>query len=372
MSNDLSARHQEYYQALVDKNGAYEGSFIAAVKTTGIFCRPTCTARKPKPENVEFFAGAREALLHGYRACKVCTPLEKPGETPTHIQDLLRDLHAAPASRLTDAQLRARGLEPATLRRWFLKNHGLTFQAYQRMVRLNGAFKRIQRGESVTGTAYEAGYESLSGFQDSFKAVFGVAPSNSRQQGVIDLTRLETPLGPMLACAVPQGICLLEFADRKMLETELKYLTRRLNAAIVPGPNPHFELLQQQLNEYFRGHRREFSVPLFAPGTPFQQAVWRALQTIPYGSVRSYQQQAASLLQPGAQRAVATANGLNRISILVPCHRVVASNGQLAGYGGGLWRKQWLLNLEAQHTPRHHSLASDMVPVSAELKSSVS
>jgi AraC family transcriptional regulator of adaptative response/methylated-DNA-[protein]-cysteine methyltransferase len=339
----------EYYQALVDRNVAYEGTFIAAVKTTGIFCRPTCTARKPKPENVEFFSCTKDALLHGYRACKVCNPLEKLGETPAYILALLRDLHADPSTKLTDGQLRAKGLEPATLRRWFLKNHGLTFHAYQRLVRLNGAFKRIQRGESVTTTAFEAGYESLSGFQESFKAVFGVAPSNSRQQHVIDLTRLETPLGPMLACGVAQGICLLEFTDRKMLETELKGLTKRLNAAIVPGYNPHFEVLQQQLDDYFRGKRREFSVPLFTPGTPFQQAVWQALRAIPYGSTRSYQQQAAGLLQPGAQRAVATANGLNRISILIPCHRVIDSKGGLAGYGGGLWRKKWLLDLEAQY-----------------------
>jgi len=349
MRADADATTREYYQALVDKNEAYEGTFIAAVKTTGIFCRPTCTARKPKPENVEFFAGTKDALLHGYRACKVCNPLEKRGETPAYIQNLLRALHADPSTKLTDGQLRANGVEPATLRRWFLKNHGLTFHTYQRLVRLNAAFKRIQRGDSVTATAFEAGYESLSGFQDSFKAVFGVAPSNSRQQQVIDLMRLETPLGPMLAGGVAQGICLLEFTDRRMLATELQDLAQRVNAALVPGTNPHFAGLEQQLNEYFRGERCTFSVPLVTPGTVFQQAVWQALRAIPYGVTRSYQQQAAALQRPGAQRAVATANGLNRIAILIPCHRVVGADGGVAGYGGGVWRKKWLLDWEAQH-----------------------
>lgn len=338
----------EYYQALVDKNVAYEGTFIAGVKTTGIFCRPTCRARKPKPENVEFFGTTKEAMLHGYRPCKVCRPLEKLDETPAYVQALLQEIHAAPSVKITDEHLRLRGLEPSALRRWFLKNHGLTFHAYQRMVRINVAFKRIQRGESITATAFDAGYESLSGFQDSFKAVFGVAPSNSRQQRVIDLTRLETPLGTMMACGVAEGICLLEFTNRKMLETEFRTLAKCLNASVVQGDNPHFELLKQQLEEYFSGRRQEFSVPLFTPGTPFQQAVWGALQTIPYGATRSYQQQAALLDKPSACRAVAAANGLNRVSILIPCHRVIGADGKLTGYGGGVWRKKWLLDLEAR------------------------
>lgn len=340
----------EYYQALLDKNAAYEGIFIAAVKTTGIFCRPTCRARKPKRENVTFYPTTREAILAGYRPCKVCCPLEQPGATPLHIRNLLRQIHSGQAPRITDEQLRAQGLAPSALRRWFLKHHGLTLHAYQRLTRINTAFKKLQHGASVTAVAFEVGYESLSGFQDSFRSVFGIAPSGSRQQQVINLTRLETPLGPMLACGQDEGICLLEFTDRKMLETELKDLARRLNAVVVQGEHAHFTLLRQQLDEYFSGQRQAFSVPLMMPGTAFQQAAWDALQTIPYGQTRSYQQQAAMLRKPSAQRAVAAANGLNRISILVPCHRVVGAGGQLTGYGGGLWRKKWLLALEARVT----------------------
>lgn len=350
-----AAAGTEYYQALLAKDGSYEGTFIAAVKTTGIFCRPTCRARKPKRENVEFFPTTREAILAGYRACKVCRPLEKPGATPAHISSLLRQLRTDQPTKITDEQLRAQGLAPSALRRWFLKNHGLTFHAYQRVVRLNAAFKKLQQGESVTATAFGAGYESLSGFQESFKSVFGTAPSNSRQQQVIDLARLETPLGTMMVGGVAAGICLLEFTDRKMLETELRGLSKRLNAAIVPGDNPHFPVLKQQLDEYFGGQRQAFSVPLVAPGTAFQQAAWQALQAIPHGETRSYQQQATALGQPTAQRAVAAANGLNRISILIPCHRVVGADGHLTGYGGGLWRKKWLLALEADTAPTSHS-----------------
>jgi AraC family transcriptional regulator, regulatory protein of adaptative response / methylated-DNA-[protein]-cysteine methyltransferase len=338
----------ECYQALVAKDGTYEGRFIAAVKTTGIFCRPTCPARKPKPQNVEFFATTREALLRGYRACKVCTPLAAPGTAPDFIQALLHRLSQQPAIRITDHDLRRLGLEPATVRRWFQRQHGITFQAYQRLHRINLAFQKLQRGETVTAAAFDSGYESLSGFQDSFKAVFGVAPTHTRQQQLLNLTRLETPLGPMLACGTAQGICLLEFTDRRGLETELQDLARRLNAVIVQSENPHFAPLRAQLADYFGGTRREFSLPLHTPGTAFQQTVWQELGRIPYGSTRSYGQQAAALGRPTAVRAVASANGLNRIAILIPCHRVIGADGHLTGYAGGLWRKKRLLELEQQ------------------------
>ncbi len=334
------------YQAILDKNTEFEGLFVTAVKTTGIFCRPSCTARKPKKENVEFFRTTKEAILSGYRPCKVCRPLEKLNETPEYIQTILDELSEDPSQKFKDWDLRQRGMEPNTIRRWFLKNHGITFQAYQRMFRINTAFKKIQSGETVTATAFDSGYESLSGFQDSFKSVFGMSPSRSKTQQIIDMTRLETPLGTMIACGTAQGICLLEFTDRKMLETELKTLAKLLNASIVQGANPHFALLQQQLDEYFAGTRQQFSVPLVTPGTTFQQEVWQELQSIPYGTTRSYKEQAAALQKPDAVRAVANANGMNRISILIPCHRIVGSDGSLTGYGGGLWRKKWLLEWE--------------------------
>ncbi|MEX0904908.1 MAG: methylated-DNA--[protein]-cysteine S-methyltransferase [Balneolaceae bacterium] len=334
------------YNAILEKDTTFEGLFFTAVKTTGIFCRPTCRARKPKRENVEFFKSTREALTHGYRPCKICKPLEKPEKTPGFIKKILDEISGDPSLKLKDSDLRDRNIDPNTIRRWFMKHHGMTFHAYQRMFRINTAFKKIQNGESVTAAAYDSGYQSLSGFQDSFKSVFGVSPSNSKKQQVVDITRLETPLGPMIACADEKGICLLEFTDRRMLETEFKDLAKRLNATLMLGENRHFKTLKEELKEYFEGKRKEFTVPLYTPGSPFQQQVWEQLKTIPYGETRSYKEQAIALGNPEAVRAVANANGMNRICIIIPCHRVIGADGKLTGYGGGLWRKKHLLDME--------------------------
>ena len=337
------------YKALVDKDASFEGTFIAAIKTTGIFCRPTCTARKPKPENVEFCSSAKEAILKGYRPCKICNPMEKSGETPEYIKNVLQELNNNISLKLKDWDLVQRGIEPSKIRRWFLKNHGITFHSFQRMNRINSAFKKIQNGEPVTAVAYDSGYESLSGFGDSFKSIIGVSPANSKDRNIINMTRFETPIGTMLACGIEKGICLLEFTDRKMLETELKSLTKKLNASIIQGNNVHFDLLKKQLDEYFDGKRKEFSVPLYTFGTNFQMSVWEALKTIPYGSTVSYKKQTQLIHNTNAVRAVANANGKNRIAIIIPCHRVIGEDGNLTGYGGGLWRKKWLLDLEKEN-----------------------
>ncbi len=341
--------HSEMYQALLNKDVSYEGSFIAAVKTTGIFCRPTCTARKPKKENVEFFSTTKEAILHGYRPCKVCSPLEMLGETPEYIKNIIKEISDNPSKKFKDWDLRQKGIEPSKIRRWFLKNHGITFHSYQKMFRINTAFKKIQNGETVAAAAFDSGYESLSGFNDTFKSVFGVSPSNSKEKTVIDIIRIETPLGTMLAGGVADGICLLEFSDRRMLETELKQIAKYFNATLIQGENKHFTLLRKELKEYFEKKLKNFSIPLCAPGTEFQKTVWKTMQKIPYGATWSYKQEAEKLGKPKSVRAVANANGQNRISIIIPCHRVIGSNGTLTGYGGGLWRKKWLLEHETKH-----------------------
>jgi len=340
LSNDIM------YQASFEKNPEFEGVFWMGVKTTGIFCRPTCTARKPKPENVEFFDNTKDAILKGYRPCKVCKPLENPDETPAEIQKLMDELSADPSLKFKDYDLVKRGLEPANVRRWFLKHHGMTFHAFQRTFKINSAFKKLQQGENVLDVALDNGYESLSGFNDSFKNVFGVSPKNSKMEKIVDLKRIETPLGTMIACANENGICMLEFSDRKALPTEFKDISKHFDANIVQGENPHFKTLEKELEEYFEGKRKDFTVPLAPVGTDFQKNVWEILRTIPYGTTRSYQQQADILGNPKAVRAVANANGLNKISIIIPCHRVIGSNGTLTGYGGGIWRKQKLLELE--------------------------
>ena len=336
------------YDALVRKDTRFEGVFVAAIRTTGIFCRPSCSARKPKPQNVEFFPDAKAALAHGFRACKICHPLQVLGATPDWLQPLMDELEQDSTIRLQADDLRKRGLDPARVRRWFQKTHGMTFAAYLRMRRINRAFSQIRHQQPVTEVAFESGYESLSGFGDSFKQVIGTAPAKSNGRQVIAVSRILTPLGPMLAGATQEGICLLEFTDRRMLETQLSRLQKRLNSKMLPGDSPWFAQLDQQLQSYFAGERTDFDLPLIAPGTEFQQKVWSALREIPYGTTRSYAEQAQNIGQPTAVRAVARANGDNRIAILIPCHRVIGADGTLTGYGGGLWRKQRLLAIEGR------------------------
>jgi len=340
------------YDALLRKDAAYEGLFYAAIRTTGIFCRPTCTARKPKRENVEYFTTPKDALRHGYRPCKVCSPMTAAGDAPPEIGRLLTRITDRPDMRLRDGDLRSLQLEPSRVRRWFKKHHGITFQSYQRMLRINTAFKKLVQGESVTGAAYESGFGSVSGFSDAFRSLIGTPPSAHRTTTIITITRFTTPLGPMFACTTEKGICLLEYTDRRMLETELRDIRKRLNGAILFGTNAHLEQLQKELKEYFAGSRTQFDVAIDAPGTEFQKKVWTLLRKIPYGRTFSYAQQAERIGRPSAVRAVANANGQNRISIVIPCHRVIGSDGTLTGYGGGLQRKQWLLDHEKNNSRR--------------------
>ena len=334
------------YRALLNRDSNFEGIFFVAVKTTGIFCRPGCTARMPKQENVEFFYTARDALLHGYRPCKICNPMGLKGEIPDWLKPLFDKIKHHPNIRLKDFDLVQMGLKPNRVRRWFKKNHNMTFQTYLRTLRISTAFGRIKYGEKVTEAAFDSGYESLSGFTESFKKATGFSPIQSQQKQMINVTRILTPLGPLLAGASEKGICLLEFVDRRMIETQIKRLKKLLNAEFMPGDSDFFPDLNNQLKEYFEGTRKEFTIPLDLPGTEFQKKVWDVLTKIPYGTTRSYKKQAEILGNPKAIRAVARANGDNRIAIIVPCHRVIGEDGKLVGYGGGLWRKQYLLNLE--------------------------
>ena len=346
---ELNISDSTAYKALANKDPHYEGLFFAAVKTTGIFCRPTCRARKPKKENVEFFSTAKEAMAKGYRPCKICRPLEFPDETTDEIKSILKEIEVNPSDKITDYNLIQRGIEPNKIRRWFLKNHGMTFHAYQRMFRINNALKNIKNGNKIIEAAYDSGYESLSGFQHSFKKATKNNPTESKNKNVLTFERFSIPLGPMIAIGNDEGIYLLEFTDRRMLESELKQLERKFKASILPGTNKNINQLKKELGEYFEGKRKNFDVPLKIFGTEFQKNAWNALIKIPYGETRSYKTQAENVGKPKAVRAVGTANGYNRIAIVIPCHRVIGANGKLTGYGGGLWRKQWLLNHERKN-----------------------
>jgi AraC family transcriptional regulator of adaptative response/methylated-DNA-[protein]-cysteine methyltransferase len=342
----------EMFTAFSTRDADYDGVFFTAVKTTGIFCRPACPARKPLRKNIHFFPSARDCLGAGYRPCKRCTPLAKSGDTPEWIKGLIEEVERDPARRWKDQDLRAMSIQPERARRWFQSHHGMTFHQYQRARRLGLAMGRIQLGEELTRTAFDHGFDSESGFRDAFKGMFGNTPGDSRDGGGVAMTRILTPLGPMLAGATEDGLCLLEFTDRRMLETQLKRLYGYLKAPTFPGSNSHLEQIDRELAEYFAGTRREFSVPLVTPGTDFQKSVWNELARIPYGITRSYDDIAKNLGKAGAQRAVGKANGDNRIAIVIPCHRVIRSDGTLSGYGGGVWRKKKLLELEGHKSVR--------------------
>jgi AraC family transcriptional regulator of adaptative response/methylated-DNA-[protein]-cysteine methyltransferase len=261
------------------------------------------------------------------------------------------ELEARPAVRLSDEDLRTRGLEPRTVRRAFLARHGLTFHAWQRARRLAGAHGGLRRGRRVIEAGMDAGYASTSGFREAFGALFGAPPARAAETSACVGRTLASPLGPLLAVTSDRGVCLLEFADRPSLGEQARSLARWRGAVVVPGTSAHLEQLEAELAEYFRGARRAFGVPLDLSGPPFHLQVWRALRRIPYGETRSYGQLAVALGRPGAQRAVASANRANRLAILLPCHRVVGQDGRLTGYAGGLWRKRRLLELERRATP---------------------
>ena len=335
------------YRALLDRDPASEGLFLVGVRTTGIYCRPTCPARKPRERNVVFFGSGEEARAAGFRACLKCHP-ESTGAPPppAWVERLLRRVDEAGTERLTDGDLRALLVEPARARRWFRARYGLTFHAWHRSRRLGRALEALRGGAPPLGVAFAHGFESASGFHEAFTRVFGRTPGAARSGHPVLVERIDTPLGPMIAGARDEGVCLLEFADRRGLAGSLEALRRRGAALPVPGRNAHLELLARELAAYFEGRLRRFTVPLVAPGTPFQEAVWRMLRRVPYGRTMSYGALARALGRPGASRAVGRANGHNRIAILIPCHRIVEGNGSLRGYGGGLWRKQFLLELE--------------------------
>jgi len=339
----------EMYRALVERDQSFEGLFFACVRTTGIFCRPTCSARKPKPENVEFAASIQEALHRGYRPCRVCDPLGATAGDPAWLAPLLTELAQLGEVRFRDEDLRTRGLDPVQVRRLFKRRFGMTFQAYQRARRLGGAMKALHDGASTLDAGFDSGFDSASGFRDAFARVFGDAPGRARDTRLLVGSWVETPLGPMLAVAGDEGLELLEFVDRRALERELATLRRRLGAAIVPGDHPLLAQTTQELQEYFAGTRQEFTIALRQRGSEFQMQVWRALRQIPYGETCAYSDIARRVGSPAAVRAVGTANGQNQIAIVVPCHRVIRSDGSLCGYGGGRWRKQWLLDHERDH-----------------------
>lgn len=347
MNTTTKLAEDEMYRALVQRDAEYDGLFFVAVKTTGIFCRPICSARKPLRKNVLFYRGAAEAMEAGYRPCKLCRPMEVSGATPDWLLGLMHRVETDPLRRWTDQDIREQGVDPTRVSRWFKANHGLTFHSYSRCRRLAGALAQLSVGDDPTTVALNAGYESLSGFRDAFQKWFGTTPGRIENgRHVLMITRIPTPLGPMVVAADDNHLYLLEFADRRMLETQVKRLAKKLKCRFSPGDNRIIEQTHREITEYFAGSRRQYDVSIQHVGTPFQESIWKRLLEIPYGETSNYGRLATAANKPSGQRAVGRANGDNPLAIIVPCHRVLRSDGSICGYGGGVRRKEWLLRHE--------------------------
>jgi len=335
-----------YYKALIEKDVKFEGTFFVGVKTTGVFCHSTCPAKKPKFENCEFYQTSKQALLAGFRPCKRCNPLSNPTSMSPVVKTLIDAVESEPEKRWKNSDFEALSTNAATARRQFQKKFGMTFVEYARSRRLGAALKEIKKGSSIIEAQLSAGFDSDSGFRDAFKNVFGKPVSKKVEMKALYAKWIDTKIGSMVAIADEEYLYLLEFVDRRGLEKEIEKLRNRLNAAIIPQNNSILTLTENELTSYFNNELAEFKTPIKYIGSEFQIKVWDTLRRIPMGTAISYYDLAHTIGNPQAVRAVGRANGLNQLSIIVPCHRVITKSGELGGYGGGIERKKWLLNHE--------------------------
>lgn len=340
------------YRALIDRDPAYEGRALVGVTTTGIFCRLTCPARKPRPENCLWFATPAEAACAGFRPCRRCRPTGPEAESDPVVQPLLSALAADPARRWTEADIVAQGLDPSTVRRAFRRHFGTTFLEMARQARLRAGVRVMASGGAVIDAQLESGFDSASGFRAAFRRLFGHEPQAMRRGDPgLWADVIDTPLGAMVAVADQHSLHLLEFSGRRALPTELRRLSQGAGGRIALGRSAPIGQIEAELAAYFDARSARFTVPLHFHGTPFHRAVWAELMQIPPGVTASYSEIARRLGRPTAMRAVAQANGANQLAIIVPCHRVIGADGSLTGYGGGLWRKQALIALEQRLAP---------------------
>lgn len=347
---------KEYYRALMDKKMECEGVFYVGVKTTGVFRRPTCAARKSKFENCEFYETDQQALLASFRTCKHCRLLFHPNHVSKLVQMLINAVEENPEKRWKDKDFQELSVDASAARRQFKKRFGMTFVDYARARRMGLAMKRIRAGEAVIDAQLSSGYESSSGFRDAFSRIMGASPTLLGHRNILKVAWLDTKLGPMIAIANEDALYLLEFVDRRGLEREIELLRQKTKSSIIPGHTRPIALIESELKRYFDGALREFKTSLFFFGSPFQKRVWEELKKIPFSETRSYADIAAAIGKPTSFHAVAQANGANQFAIVIPCPRVINTNGDLGGYGGGLTRKKWLINHEKQATcrPKHN------------------
>jgi AraC family transcriptional regulator of adaptative response/methylated-DNA-[protein]-cysteine methyltransferase len=334
------------WAAFERRDRSLDGRFVGAVSTTGIYCKPSCPARRPKREHVTFFADGSAARSAGYRACLRCKPdqVGRDREAIARALNLIEDAEEPP--RL-DELAAAVGYAPHHFQRLFTRDMGVSPAAYARGLRARRAQSHLEEDKSVTEAIYDAGYAAPSRFYADAKERLGMTPSAWRDGGrgeTIRYALLDTPLGQMLVAATAKGICRLTFDEDQAA------LRRRFpNADILPADGAMASLISGVLKA-IEAPSAMPDLPIDIAGTAFQEAVWNELRKIPAGETRSYADIAAAVGQPNATRAVGTANGSNPVAVLVPCHRVIRSDGTLGGYAGGLDRKRKLLAAEGVRT----------------------
>jgi AraC family transcriptional regulator, regulatory protein of adaptative response / methylated-DNA-[protein]-cysteine methyltransferase len=330
------------WAAFMRRDRSWDGRVIGAVSTTGIYCKPSCPARRPKREHVTFYASTDEAREAGFRPCMRCKPDEvgRDREAVAAAVHLIERAEEAPNLAELAAAV---GYAPHHFQRIFKRDLGVSPAAYARALRNRRTEQALKANGRVTDAVYDAGYQSPSGFYSDAKERLGMTPSAWRDGGrgeTIRWTTFDSPLGQMLIAATSKGICRLTFDDS---EASLRRLFPK--ATIVRDEGGLKELIEGALVAIERPLAAP-DLPIDVAGTAFQEAVWRELRRIPAGETRSYAEIAAAIGHPKAVRAVGTANGDNHICVLIPCHRVIRSDGSLGGYGGGLDRKKKLLAAE--------------------------
>ncbi len=344
--------HDRLYTALCDRDASFDGRVYVGVTSTGIFCRLTCPARNPKPENCRFFGSVGECFEAGFRACKRCHPLAPMADADPIIATLLKALEDRPTYRWAEGDIARLGLDLSTVRRAFKRHFGMTFLEMARQRRLREGFTTLAKGGAVIEAQLDAGFESPSAFRAAFGKLLGQAPGSFANDAMLRADWIDTPLGPMVAVCDKHALHLLEFVDRKALPASLHKLQKAVKGNLGFGRFATTEQVESQLRAFFSGISAEFTIPLALHGSDFTRDVWKALQDIPPGETRSYSDMAHVIGRPASVRAVARANGANQIALIVPCHRVIGADGSLTGYGGGLWRKQRLIELERRFLER--------------------
>ncbi|HVL29278.1 MAG TPA: bifunctional DNA-binding transcriptional regulator/O6-methylguanine-DNA methyltransferase Ada [Sphingomicrobium sp.] len=341
------------WAAFERRDRRWDGRVIGAVKTTGIYCKPSCPARRPKREHVQFFADAAGALAAGFRPCLRCRP-DEVGRDREAVAKAVRLIERAEEAPKLEQLAAAVGYAPHHFQRLFTREMGVSPAAFARGLRAKRAAGALGQNGTVTAAIYDAGYSGPSRFYADAKDRLGMTPSAWRDGGrgeTIRYAMLDTPLGTMLVAATAKGICRLTFDE------DVAPLKRRFpNARIEPADTAMAALVSGVL-QAIETPAAAPDLPIDVAGTAFQEAVWRELRKIPAGETRSYADIAAAIGEPGAVRAVGTANGANPVAVLVPCHRVIRSDGTLGGYAGGLDRKRKLLAAEGAKWEKQPKLA---------------